>query len=83
MSKVTLSVFCIAIALIVLATAFGMVPFTTGISGALFVAGLVYAYIVAKREVTLLSYAVKNRDADKWGSDAPASPEDGGIEARL
>nr|WP_137677137.1 hypothetical protein [Parerythrobacter lutipelagi] len=58
MSKVSLGLLSITIGLIVLATLLEL-PFAANGSGLLFVAGLVYAYWVARRELQLLTY-IKN-----------------------
>ncbi|MFN2098924.1 hypothetical protein [Altererythrobacter sp. MF3-039] len=61
MSKLSMAALMIAAALIVLAVILDL-PFVRGGSGVFLLAGLAYAYVVAKREVELLTYAVKNRD---------------------
>ena len=61
MSRITIAFLFITIALIILSVLFE-VPFLRGGSGLIFIAALVYSYIVAKREVELLSYAVKNAE---------------------
>lgn len=63
MSKLSLAILLAAVALIVLAVVFDM-PFVRNGSGVILLVGLGYAYTVAKREVQLLSYAVKNMDED-------------------
>ena len=62
MSKTVLAILMGAVALIVLAVIFE-VSFATGVSGLLFLVGLGYAYVVARREVELLNYAV-NQDEE-------------------
>lgn len=64
LSKTNIALLFVAIALILLAMIFE-VSFATGVSGACLIAGLVYAYIVARREVELLSFASENRFADQ------------------
>ena len=46
-------------------------PFVRGGSGLVMIVAVGYAYIVLKREVALLSYAVKNREQDEQ-----SEPED-------
>ena len=64
MSRITIAFLFTTIAFIALSVAFD-VPFLRGGSGMIFVAALVYSYIVAKREIELLSYAVKNADGQE------------------
>ena len=64
MSKITIAFLFITIALIIVSVLLD-VPFLRGGSGMIFVAALVYSYIVAKREIELLSYAVKNADGQE------------------
>lgn len=61
MSRITIAFLFITIALIIVSVLLD-VPFLRGGSGMIFVAALAYSYIVAKREIELLSYAVKNAD---------------------
>ena len=61
MSKLSLALLMAAAVLIVLAVIFE-VPFAQGGSGVLMLAALAYAYVVAKREVELLTYAAKDRE---------------------
>ncbi|SMQ59866.1 hypothetical protein SAMN06297468_0338 [Altererythrobacter xiamenensis] len=64
MSRITIAFLFITIALIIVSVLLD-VPFLRGGSGMIFVAALVYSYIVAKREIELLSYAVKNADGQE------------------
>ena len=64
MSRITIAFLFITIALIIVSVLLD-VPFLRGGSGMIFVAALVYSYIVAKREIELLSYAVKNADVQE------------------
>ena len=64
MSRITIAFLFITIALIIVSVLLD-VPFLRGGSGLIFVAALVYSYIVAKREIELLSYAVKNADVQE------------------
>lgn len=64
MSRITIAFLFITIALIIVSVLLD-VPFLRGGSGMVFVAALVYSYIVAKREIELLSYAVKNADVQE------------------
>lgn len=57
MSKVSIGILLAAIALIIVAMFFNA-SFVAGGSGVVLVVGLVYSYVVAKREVQLLSYAM-------------------------
>lgn len=68
MSKLSLGILVGAAALIVLGVIFE-VPFVQGGSGVILLVGLGYSYVVAKREVELLSYAVKNLDEDEDEED--------------
>ena len=64
MPRTTIAFLFITIALIIVSVLLD-VPFLRGGSGMIFVAALVYSYIVAKREIELLSYAVKNADGQE------------------
>lgn len=68
MSKVSIGILFAAIALIILAVAFN-VTFVAGGSGVVLVVSLAYSYVVAKREVKLLSYAMESRGPGR--SNAP------------
>ncbi|TIX49558.1 hypothetical protein [Alteraurantiacibacter aquimixticola] len=50
MTKTTLSIFLAAVTLLLLAVVMDVPPFVTGGVGVLFMAGLVYAYVVSKRD---------------------------------
>lgn len=62
-SNTTIALLFTAIALIIIGVILEIPSVGNG-SGIIYVVALVYAYTVAKREAALLSYAVKNRDAD-------------------
>ena len=75
MSKTTITLMFAAIALIILATILEL-PFTANGSSVLLVAALAYAYVVAKRELETLSYALKNPEVLRKERDetGPAIP---------
>lgn len=62
MSKVTIGILLAAVVLIVVAVFFE-VSFVAGGSGVVLVVALGYSYVVAKREVELLSYAINERES--------------------
>ena len=64
MSKVSLFVLFGTIAMIIVAVVFDL-SFVAGGSGVILIVGLGYSYVVAKREVALLSYAVQHSDDDR------------------
>ncbi|WP_128891347.1 hypothetical protein [Erythrobacter sp. HKB08] len=63
MSKLSIGLTFVTIALIIVAAMYQM-PFASNGSGVLLVAGLVYAYWVAKRELHLLAYAKAEAEAE-------------------
>lgn len=63
MSNISIGILFAAIGLIIVAVALD-VWFVANGSGVVLVAGLVYAYIVAKREAALISYAVHEQEDD-------------------
>lgn len=65
MSKTSMALLAIAAALVTLATYLEL-PFAAGGSGVLLLVALGYAYVVAKRDVTLLSYAMKEREYEGY-----------------
>ncbi|TRD11106.1 hypothetical protein FGU71_04060 [Erythrobacter insulae] len=67
MSKISIGVLFTAIALIIVAKIFDL-SFAQGVSGALFVAGLAYSYVVAKREIKLLAFAAASAEEEKYRS---------------
>jgi hypothetical protein len=77
MSKVTLSVLFAAIGLVVSATYFEVPGFSGGV-GVLIVAGLVYAFHVAQREVLLLTHSMEVRENERREKSArsPAMPRE-------
>jgi len=54
------------------------VPYVSGNTGALIVIALVYAFVVAKREVALIMHAIEQQgreEVDQEPSDQPVIPE--------
>lgn len=70
MSRVTLAILFTAIGLVVLGTLAGLPTFSGG-TGVLIVAGLVYAFHVAQREVLLLTRSMEVRDDERASKAAP------------
>ena len=64
MSKISLGILVAAVLLIVLGVMFD-VAFVQGGSGVVLIVGLGYSYVVAKREVELLSFAATQRKAEQ------------------
>lgn len=73
MSKVTLGILFTAIVLVIAATIIGVPGFSGG-AGVLIVAGLVYAFHVAKREVLLLTYSMEVRGDERERKSVPKPP---------
>jgi preprotein translocase subunit SecY len=65
MSKTSLALLAIAAALVTAATYFEL-PFAAGGSGVLLLVALGYAYVVTKRDMTLLSYAMKDNEYEGY-----------------
>ena len=74
MSKTSIVLLFATIGLIIIAALYEL-PFATNGSGVLLVAGLAYAYVVAKRELGALSYALSNPEVfeDEQESRRPAA----------
>ena len=64
MSKLSLGLLVTAVAAIVLAVILDL-PFMRSGSGVILLVGIGYAYVVAKREVELLAYAVNHMDEEE------------------
>jgi uncharacterized membrane protein len=74
-SRINLGILLAAISLIILGVFLDIAIFRNG-SGVIFVVGLVYAYVVAKREAALMSHALDQRAAEQESkqSGPPAQP---------
>ena len=68
MTKSSLGLLVLAMALVTAATYFEL-PFAAGGSGVLLLVALGYSYVVAKRDMKLLSYAIKDREYDGYSGN--------------
>lgn len=76
MSRINIGILLAAVSLIILGVLFDIAIFRNG-SGVIFVVGLVYAYVVAKREAALMSHALDQQAAEQESkqSGPPATPK--------
>ena len=76
MTRLSVATLLASVAMIVAAAWFEL-SFATGASGVLLIVGLSYSYVVATREAKLLSYAMEERDAERFGEQRPFDPTRG------
>jgi len=74
MSRLTILLLLTAMGLVTIATYYEL-PFAAGGSGVLFAVALGYAFVVAKRDTKLLTYALQENEYESFGNARYATGE--------